>query len=102
MKIKLPLYAKILFWFFLNVVFLGVIFLAVARVQFRFGLDSLIAGPAGQNVDNVIQLMTAELRDSPANQWDAALARFGETYHVKFYLFRGPNQEGGDKVELPP
>ncbi len=102
MRIKLPLYAKILFWFFLNVIFLGVIFLVVARVQFRFGLDSLVAGPAGQNVDNVIQLMTAELRDSPGNQWDTVLARFGETYHVKFYLFRGPNQAGGEKVELPP
>ena len=71
MKIKLPLYAKILFWFFLNLVFLGVIFLVVARVQFRFGLDSLIAGPAGQNIQNAIQLLTAELRDSPADSGTA-------------------------------
>ena len=102
MKIKLPLYAKILFWFFLNVVFLGVIFLVVARVQFRFGLDSLISGPAGANVDNVIQLLTAELRDSSANQWDGALARFSDTYHVRFYLFRGQDQTGGVNVDLPP
>jgi two-component system sensor histidine kinase CpxA len=101
MKIKLPLYAKILFWFFLNVVFLGVIFFVVARVQFRFGLDSLIAGPGGQNVENVIQLLGAELRDSGADQWDAVLKRFGETYKVQFYLFRGVEQVSGPKVNLP-
>ena len=50
MKLKLPLYAKILFWFFLNLVFLGVVFLVVARVQFRFGLDSLIAGPGRETM----------------------------------------------------
>ena len=102
MKIKLPLYAKILFWFFLNVIFLGVIFLVVARVQFRFGLDSLISGPAGQHIDDVIQLMTLELRDSPADEWDAVLTQYGEKHHVKFYLFRGPDQAGGVKVDLPP
>lgn len=101
MKIKLPLYAKILFWFFLNLVFLGVVFLVVARVQFRFGLDSLIAGPAGQNVQNVIQLLTAELRDSPADQWKEVLSRFGDTYHVQFYLFRGVDQINGASVNLP-
>jgi two-component system sensor histidine kinase CpxA len=101
MKIKLPLYAKILFWFFLNLVFLGVIFLVVARVQFRFGLDSLISGPAGQHIDDVIQLMTLELRDSPADEWDAVLAGDGEKYNVKFYLFRGKDEAVGGKVDLP-
>ena len=36
MKIKLPLYAKILFWFFLNLVFLGVIFLVVVAAEVIF------------------------------------------------------------------
>src|SRR5271157_732094 len=101
MKIKLPLYAKILFWFFLNLVFLGVMFLIAARVQFQFGLDSLMAGPAGQNVQNVIELLTADLKDSPADQWNGILNRFGKTYHVQFYLFRGWDEVSGGKVELP-
>lgn len=101
MKLKLPLYAKILFWFFLNVVFLGVIFLVVARVQFRFGLDSLIAGQGGENVRNAIQLLTGELRDSPLDQWNGVLNRYGETYHVQFYLFRGWDQVSGASVKLP-
>jgi len=101
MKIKLPLYAKILFWFFLNMVFLGVIFLVFARGQFRFGLESLINGPAGRNLDNVIQYMSAELRDNPGSEWGGALARVSEPYGVKFYLFRGRDQVGGTKVDLP-
>jgi two-component system, OmpR family, sensor histidine kinase CpxA len=101
MKIKLPLYAKILFWFFLNLVFLGVVFLVIARVQFRFGLDSLIAGPGGQNLENAIQLMTAELRDNSQDRWDSVLTHFDETYHVRFYLFRGWDQVAGLTVNLP-
>jgi two-component system sensor histidine kinase CpxA len=101
MKIKLPLYAKIVFWFFLNLVFLGVIFLVVARAQFRFGLDSLIAGPAGENLRNAVQLLTAELRDSPSTQWNSVLNHFDETYRVQFYLFRGLNQMNGASVTLP-
>ena len=52
-------------------------------------------------MQRVIQLLTAELRDSAADQWDGVLSRFGDTYHVKFYLFRGTDQVGGGKVELP-
>src|SRR5882724_7674711 len=101
MKIKLPLYLKILGWFFLNLVFLGVIFLGVARVQFRFGLDSLVAGPAGRNVQNVIQLLSAELRDTPGDKWNGVLNRFSDNYHVQFYLYRGPEQLAGAPVVLP-
>ena len=101
MKLKLPLYAKILSWFFLNLVLLGIIFLIVARAQFQFGLDWLMAGSGGRNVQNVLDLLSAELRDNPAEAWDGVLERLGESYHVRFYLFRGTEQVGGLKVDLP-
>ncbi|HTA30588.1 MAG TPA: hypothetical protein VK731_08875, partial [Candidatus Cybelea sp.] len=101
MKMRLPLYAKILFWFFLNLVFLGVVFLIVARVQFRFGLDSLIAGPGGKNVQNAIHLLNEDLRDTPSDRWNGILSRYGDTYHVQFYLFRGVDQVSGAAMNLP-
>ena len=65
MKTRFPLYLKILLWFFGNMVFLGVVFLLVARVQFRFGLDSLIAGPAGEHLQDVTRLLTGNFRIDP-------------------------------------
>ena len=43
---RFPLYAKILLWFFLNLVLLAAGVYLFARVQFRLGLDSLLAGRA--------------------------------------------------------
>src|SRR5450631_2914900 len=101
MKTRFPLYAKILFWFFLNVVFLCVVFLVLARVQFHFGLDSLVAGPAGDRIQAVTQTIGAELRNRSRNEWDEALKEFSDEYKIQFYLFRGHDQIAGPVINLP-
>src|SRR5579859_4157322 len=102
MKLKLPLYAKILLWFFLNLVFLVVAFFVIARVQFKLGLDSLISGPAGEHVRAIAQVLSDELRDVPRTNWDASLKRFSDAYKVDFYLFREDGvQVAGTTIELP-
>jgi two-component system sensor histidine kinase CpxA len=101
MKLRFPLYAKILCWFFLNVVFLCAVFLAVGRGQFHFGLDALISGPAGERFQKVTQLLTAELRDRPQTNWTGVLKQFSDTYNVQFYLFRNGEQLAGETVKLP-
>jgi two-component system sensor histidine kinase CpxA len=105
MKTRFPLYLKILFWFFLNVAFLCAAFLIVARVQFRFGWDSLISGPAGEPLQNVSRLITTELSNRPRSEWNDVLKEFGDEHGVKFYLFhnvRGQlEQLAGETVELP-
>ncbi len=100
---KFPLYAKILFWFFLNVVFLVAVFLIVARVQFKFGLDSLVNGPAGENIQKVTQSLRTSLRNRPRADWNEVLKEFGDIYKVHFYLFRNDGgQIAGDEINLPP
>jgi two-component system sensor histidine kinase CpxA len=105
MKTRFPLYLKILLWFFLNVAFLCAAFLIVARVQFRFGWDSLISGPAGEQLQTVTRLLTAELATSPRTEWDDVFKEFGDRYRVKFYLFHNAGglleQIAGETVELP-
>ena len=105
MKTRFPLYLKILLWFFLNVAFLCAAFLIIARVQFRFGWDSLISGPAGEPLQNVSRLLTAELAAHPRTEWNDVLKEFGDEHGVKFYLFHNaPNQLeqlAGETVELP-
>jgi len=102
MKLRFPLYAKILVWFFLNLIFLGVAFYVVFKVQFRLGLDSLLAGRAGEHLQSVSEVIGNELNQSPNTEWDDLLKRFSSAYHVQFYLFRddGP-QMAGEPVDLP-
>src|SRR5258708_33281841 len=103
MRTRFPLYAKILIWFFLNVIFLCATFFVVARVQFKFGLDSLVAGPAGEQIQRVTQLLTMELRDRPRSEWDGVLQRFSEAYKVEVLLFRGDGEQlaGGPRSPSP-
>jgi two-component system sensor histidine kinase CpxA len=103
MKTRFPLYAKILFWFFLNVLLLVATFYFVGRAQLRFGLDSLVAGQAGQRIQAVTKLITAELRENPREKWDDVLEHFGEAYSLEFFIFRHDGiQMAGTTLELPP
>jgi two-component system sensor histidine kinase CpxA len=103
MKFRFPLYAKILLWFFLNLLLLGVAAYVLARFQFRVGLDSLLAGQAGDRIEAVSRVISDELREQPREQWTATLARFNAAYGVKFVVFRPDgNHIAGEHIELPP
>jgi two-component system, OmpR family, sensor histidine kinase CpxA len=105
MKTRFPLYLKILLWFFLNLVFLVAVFAVLAQAQFQFGWSSLIAGPAGQHVQDVARLLAGELANDPRTDWDGLLKEYGGEYHVKFYLFHTApgqlEQLAGETVDLP-
>ncbi|HEY6170508.1 MAG TPA: ATP-binding protein [Verrucomicrobiae bacterium] len=102
MNLRFPLYAKILLWFFLNLVLLAAGVYLFARVQFRLGLDSLLAGRAGERVQAVADVMVAELRDTPRADWNPVLERFSDAYRLRFYLFRADGaQVAGEPVILP-
>ena len=103
MKIRFPLYAKVLFWFFLNLVFLLLVFYGLFKVQFRIGLDSLLLGRTGDRMQAVSDIIGAELGDTPTNEWDALLDRFSSAYKVKFLLLRPTASEvAGERIDLPP
>ena len=103
MKTKFPLYAKILFWFFLNMLLLVAVFYFVGRAQLHFGLDSLVAGQAGERIQSLTRLITAELRENPREEWDATLKRFGNAYSLELLLVRNDGMQiAGVPMELPP
>ena len=103
MKLRFPLLPKILAWFFLNLVVLGAAFFFVLKVQFRFGLDSLLAGRVGDRVQAVSDVITVELKTKPVTDWDELLRNFGKAYKVQFAVFRRDGtQMAGEQVDLPP
>ena len=102
MKFRFPLLPKILAWFFLNLVVLGVAFFFVLKVQFRFGLDSLLAGRVGDRVQAVSDVMTGELKAKSLSGWDEVLKNFGKAYKVQFFVFRRDgSQIAGESITLP-
>ena len=64
MKLRFPLLPKILAWFFLNLVVLGAGFFFVLKVQFRFGLDSLLAGRVGERIQAVQRRFLRMIEDA--------------------------------------
>ena len=100
---RFPLYAKILFWFFLNLVALAIPAWLLFGAQLRPGLDSLLAGRAGDHIQSVADIITSELHSTGQDKWDIVLKRFSDAYHVHFYLFRNDGtQIAGDHITLLP
>ncbi|MSU58602.1 MAG: HAMP domain-containing protein [Pedosphaera sp.] len=102
MKPRFPLAAKILLWFFLNLLLLAAVSFLVLRVQFRFGLDLLISGRGGERIQGLANVIAAEIAERPREEWDEILNRFGKGYGVQLALFRpdGGLAVGAD-IELP-
>ena len=99
---RLPLYGKILLWFFLNLLVVGGAGYVLVLRQFHAGPEVLLNGPAGERVRAVGQLITDELNARPPGEWAGILERFGEAYQVRFLLYRNDGtQLAGDKSALP-
>ena len=103
MKLPFPLYAKILLWFFLNLVLLGGAFLLLVRAQFHYGLDWLLAAGAGERIQAISDVIVSELNDRPRAEWDAVLKRFDDAYRIQFLIYRADgSQLAGALNPLPP
>lgn len=98
MNVRFPLYAKILLWFFLNLLILVVGFLAVFKLQ----LNSAIVNTVHDRLRPIEQVIMSELVPSPRREWDDVLKRFGAAYGVKFGLYRNSGEQvAGEKMKLP-
>jgi two-component system, OmpR family, sensor histidine kinase CpxA len=102
MTLRLPIWLKILGWFFLNLLLLLVVFSAFFRLQFRLGLDSLLSGPAGDRVQLIGSDVGYELAEAARSDWNSILERHGEGYGVTFRIYRPDGEQiAGDPLQLP-
>ena len=102
MTVRFPLLARILLWFFLNLLLLSGLFYLAFRAQFRLGLDSLLAGRAGERIQAVGDVINADLRSKSPSEWMAALKNFDQAYRAEFSLFRTDGtQAAGVPTDLP-
>src|SRR6266404_2175626 len=100
MKRRFPLYLKIVLWFFLNLLLLGIVGFFFFAGQ--FGLDLLVSGPVAARIAVASEAITSELRTRPNSDWKAILENRSSAYGVKFVLFKDDGtQLAGEPTALP-
>ena len=103
MKLRAPLYAKISGWLLANLLLVALLLAVFVEVQYHLGLDSLLAGRAGDRMEAVAGVIATELRASEPDKWAAILTPFSESYQVRFSLHLDDGTHlTGDETELPP
>ncbi len=101
-RVRLPLYAKILGWFFLNIVVLATVVFLLFDAQFHFNLEWLFSTGASDRLEAVRALIIGELETTPPDDWEQVLRRYSDAHHVKFGLFDDDaNPLVGEVAELP-
>ena len=102
MPLRLPLSAKILLWFFMNLVVLAAVIVLLFNAQFRMDLDWVFSSSAGQRVEALRALIIGELNTTHPDDWDGVIQRFGTAYGVHFSLYEpNGNHLLGPAMELP-
>ncbi len=102
MRLKLPLYSKILLWFLVNLGVVATIGLFYARVTFQPGLDWLLNGPPGSRIELLAVHLTNKLIASPQSDWDRVLKNYHAENGVTFTLFTSDGRQVfGESVKVP-
>lgn len=97
---RFPLYARILTWFVLNLLWLSLAGLLLVRLQFHGTVPSFYATQAGNRLMGVGEMMADELRQTTDR--NAVLHQYGQTYGVEFLLFSTDGiQLAGKATTLP-
>jgi len=99
---RIPLPAKILLWFFLNVVLLAAVFVFLFNFQFHFDLNWFLTGSAAQRIESMRHAVTDALNGADPDDWDTVLERYSTDYHVRLTLFdEDGNRLVGTLDDLP-
>ncbi len=101
-RVRLPLYGKILVWFFLNLVIVAATFALLFNAQFNFNLDWFFFTGARERMEAVRDLIIGELDTTLPEEWPAVLKRYSEAHHVRFALFDdNANPLVGETSDVP-
>lgn len=99
---RLPLYAKMLLCFLVNLLLLTALGYGFMRMQFRVGLDWMLAGPTGERLDELANSLSRELKKMPESEWPQVLNRYDVEHGITFALFSSKGEQIlGKKVVVP-
>jgi hypothetical protein len=98
-KPRLSLYGQILFWFFLNLALVAAVLFLVLRVQFNVGFESLLSGRVGERMETIGEVMSADLREMPSQDWEEIIQRYEAAYRVEFMVLRPDGEPLPDQAD---
>ncbi len=102
MRRGVPLFTKILLWFFVNVLVLAAVFLVVFNLQFRVAPDSPISGALGGRFESVAGRIGDEMQSAQPVERSRILARYSASYQVTFLLYDSNGRQlAGEPTALP-
>jgi two-component system sensor histidine kinase CpxA len=104
MKVSYPLSLKVSLWLMANLLLLAALGFGFLVVQGGLGWSALVAGPSGDRVQRLANVIAGEVSSAgSAEARDAVLTRFATAYGVEFSMFNFEQvQLAGSMVELPP
>ncbi len=102
MRLRVPLYGKVLFWFFVNLALVAALAFGFVRMEFKLGMEWLLAGPAGQRLEAMSEVITADLRERSPDRWNEVLERYHDAHGVTFAIFRNDARQIAGPELNPP
>lgn len=100
MSLKLPLFGRVILWFFLNLVLLGVG--AWVFVSSELKLEPLLGTLARDRIQPIADSLLGELRARQRSEWNVTLERFGDAYGIQFIIADAEGRViAGSNRELP-
>jgi two-component system sensor histidine kinase CpxA len=102
MRSRFPLSAKILLWFFANLLLIALAAYAFLEFEFHLGPESLLGGRAGRRVDALADLVTGEIANQTPDQWGGVLTRAGNLYGLHLLIVAPDGHRmAGENITLP-
>jgi len=100
---KIPLYAKILFYLFLNVLLVSLFAYLCLTRHFGITRQELQRGIAASPLRAVAEVITKELNAHPRKEWYDVLARYRDSCDANFTLFQADGKRiVGCRFKMPP
>ncbi|HSH93056.1 MAG TPA: HAMP domain-containing sensor histidine kinase [Roseimicrobium sp.] len=102
MRVRLPLIAKLMGWFFLNLLLLLLTGWLLLHFQFKDGVNSFLAGYIANRLEPSARGLMEKLNAAPSDQWDAIVREHSAKAGVDFAVYgMGQRRLAGPEWEVP-
>jgi two-component system sensor histidine kinase CpxA len=102
MRLRFSLFSKIMLWFFLNLLLLGLILALIFKSSSSFDSGTGPLARSTNRIEAVTRLIESQMNDKSRAERDEVLKKYAETYGVKFYMFDSKGQQlAGPATTLP-
>ena len=99
---RIPIYAKVIILFGLNLLLVGAIVVVAIRQQLSEELDTVLGRQVSERLTTISRQIRTDVEDSQKSSWDEALDQFSREHHVAFYLFNVEGEQlAGNPIDLP-